>query len=211
MRRHPCWLVGAGELSWIRPRNAAASRCGTRKVVVSCRMQLKRKTDAETRKRGCHKASAWNSYGSLRSYPCSFECLFCRTDTVREGILSTETSATAAASSVTPPFRRAGRNNCNLYNIISKQTECKLKWRKSPDLFASKMERYSVRFAASDGNAGTRRAETPEMRVRLSQGGMGQNVREQPGILPFGNPRRSVFAVQSGTSHFAGFKNASFP
>ena len=37
-------------------------------------------------------------------------------------------------------------------NIISKYQDCKLKWRKSPDLFASKKEQSFVRGPVPDGN-----------------------------------------------------------
>ena len=89
----------------------------------------------------------------------------------RESILLPETPAKAAVSSATPPFRRAGRNNCNLYNIISKCPECKLKWRKSQDLFASNIEQHSVRSAAPDGNTGTHFAGTPKMNDVFDVGG----------------------------------------
>ena len=79
------------------------------------------------------------------------EFLFCRPDIVREHSFQPAASVSADASGLTSPFRRAGRNDCNLYNIISKCPECKLKWRKSQDLFASK-RRYSVRCPAPDGN-----------------------------------------------------------
>ena len=197
MRRHPCWLVGAGGLSWIRPRSAAASRCGIRKVVVSCRMQLNRKTDEGTQKSRCRAASDWNSYSSLQSCPCSFGCLFCRTEGSAIAFFQPGASATAAASSVTPPFRQTGRNNCNLYNIISKCPECKLKWRKSPDLFASKMEWHSVRRPVSNGNAGTGRAGTPETRLCHLHRGMKQGTLEQHADIQFDGTRRRISAVQS--------------
>ena len=154
MRRHPCWLVGAGELSWIRPRSAGAPRCGTRKVVVSCRMQLNRKTDAETRRRRCRKASAWNSYGSLRSCPCSFGYLFCRTEVSAKAFFQ-------PWASVRPPqvslLLSAGREGTTVFfnNIMSQWPECKQKQRKSPDLFASKTAVGCVRGPAPDGNAVT--------------------------------------------------------
>ena len=159
----------------------------------------------------CHKASAWNSYGSLRSCPCSFGFLFCRTEVSAKAFFQPETPAKAAAASVTPPFRMAGRNNCNLYNIISKCPECKLKWRKSTDLFASKMESSSIRRTVSDENAGTGRAGTPEERAFLPHRGTKQGALGQPSNIHFCESRRGISAVQMKTGYSAGFKNALFP